>query len=212
MGRIIGGPLQVGGVLDGHQVIVEVVGHAVARAGGVLGLALGRFLGHVAAAQLGARGFKCGGVGVEPAFEFERGKVGGLFHGGQDDVGTGQNGAEVGRGGDAHLKFFVELHGLSGEGERGGLPGAAHPGAELFQVRLLRDGHRAHVGELAFLPGDSAGHLAEEITGFRGITGGQAGGQLGVILGGGDDGIAVARQGGDGEMEFKGFAHNGWGS
>lgn len=207
VGGVIRRPLQVGGVLDGLQMFVEQVGVVVADAGGIEAASLTAFLGGVGAAQRGDGGLQRRGIGINPASGFQGGEIGGVLDAAENDVGAGQDAAEIEMVGNADLKLFAQFHALTFEGEDGSLFGATDAFVqddELFFL-LLREFadaaffifHVVHVGR----------HGANE--GARGgdVTGGQARGDGRVALGRGGNEVALAQQGGDGEVELEVFSH-----
>ena len=100
----------------------------------------------------------------------------------------------------ADLEFLMQFHGLSGEGEFGGLGGLRHAAMQRVQVLLLRDGQVAECAFGGFLAGDIAGHFGAKRVGRREVGGGQSRGDFGVVLGGGDDESAVVGEDGCGHV------------
>lgn len=205
--RFVGGPLEVGGVLNGLQVVVERVGVVVADGGGVEAAADAAFLYGVGSGHRGDGGGKGGGIGINPALGLEGGEVGGVFDAGENDVGAADDVGEVEVVGDADLELFAQFHALAFEGEGGGLFGAAGPFVQDGEGGVLLGGEIAEAAFFIFHVVDVGGDGADEGAGGGGEAGGQAGVDAGVVLGGGGDEVAFAQEGGDGEVEFQWFAH-----
>jgi hypothetical protein len=196
VGGITHRPLQVGGVLDGEQLLEQAGGVGVLGAGADFGPAFVGLLRHVHRAKSSAHGDEGGGVRRRPAFEQEGGLIRDRLQGGDDDVGAAQHGAEVVRRVDAHLKFLMQFHVLSGKGELGGLARLRNPMLDRLQIYVLRRGQVAKFAVGSFL-GDKVGiDGGEGRRGGGGVANGQARGDGGIGSGGGDDKLAVVREDG----------------
>jgi hypothetical protein len=201
-------PLQVGGVLDGEQTVVERVGVVVTQAGRVQSAADAAFLRVGGGGQRGDGVGERGGVGIQPASGFQGGEVGGVFDVAQNDVGAADDVAEVEVVANADLELFAQFHGLSFEGERGGLFGAADPFVQFIQLVVLLLCERADAALFIFHAVHVAGDGADECASGGDVSGGQARIDAGIFLGGGDDEIAFAQEGWNREVEFQIFTHN----
>ncbi len=202
VGGINGRPLQIGGVLDGQKIFVERGGIGVLRRGGIFRVAQCALLRGRGGAKSLPRGGEGGGLGIGPAFELERGKVRGLLNGGDDDVGAGENGAEVGGMVDAHLKFLMQFHGLAGKGEPGGLARLVHAMEQCIEVHVLGGGEVAEFTLDAFLSGKVGADFGEQRGGAGQKTGGQSPRDIRIRLAGGDDDVAVVDERGYGEVRY----------
>ena len=202
VGRGGGRKFQVGGVLDGQNVFVSIGGVGGFHAGRLFGVALAGLLRGGAGGKRGAHGGKSLRFGIRPAFEFQRGQIGGGLHGGENDVGAAQHGIQFVRIVDADLKFLMQFHGLAGKGELGGLARLSHAMQQRIKAGLLRGGEVA-----GFAPGNAlAGHVGGQFAEGGGrlgeIIGRQPGGNFGVFLRGGDDKVAIVGDDGDGAVRF----------
>ena len=90
VGGIARGKLQVGCVLDGQNIFVKSGGVGVLGRGRVFRSACGLNAELFGRAKGSPRGLKCRRLGGRPAFECQRGKVRGILHRGQNDVGASQ--------------------------------------------------------------------------------------------------------------------------
>jgi len=149
-----------------------------------------------------AHGGEGRGLGIRPAPEFHRGQVRGGLHGGENDVGTPQHRTEFVRIVDVDLKFGMELNRLVWKGEPGGLARLAHAMQQQGEVGLLRKGEVAGLALGNFLAGDVGWHFAEGRGGLGEIIGGQARGDLGIFLRGGNDEVAIVNNDGDWAVRF----------
>ena len=143
VGRVGGRKFQVGGVLEGQNVFVGIGGVGGFHAGRFFGVALAGLLRGGAGGKRAAHGGKSLRLGIRPAFEFQRGQVRRGLHGGENDVGAAQHGIQFVRIVDADLKFLMQLHGLAGKGELGGLARLAHAMQQRIEVGRLRGGEVA---------------------------------------------------------------------
>jgi len=90
VGGVARGELQVGGVLNRQNVFVKRRSIGVLGRGGVFRSAGGQNAKLFGRAKGSSRGLKCRRLGGRPAFECQRGKVRGILHRGQNDVGASQ--------------------------------------------------------------------------------------------------------------------------
>ncbi len=98
------------------------------------------------------------------------------------------------------LKFLMQFHGLSGEGELGGLLRLCHAIVQRGQVLLLRGGEVAEFAFRAFLGGDIGGDFGAKRVGGGKVTGGQSRGNGGRGESGGNDESALMRENGGGHV------------
>ncbi len=203
-------PLQIGGVLNGQNVFVKRGGVGVLLRGGVFRAADGFDPVLFGGAKAVAGGLNGRGLGIRPAFELQHGQVRGIGDGAKHDVHAAQIGAEVIGVMWANLKFLMQLHGLAGKGELGGLGRLRHALMERVQIIGLRLGELAEFALGGFLAGDIAGDfLAERVGGGdEGVT--QPQGDFRVCFGGGDDESAVVRDDGNGNMRAFGVHVSSW--
>ena len=100
----------------------------------------------------------------------------------------------------AGLKFLMQLHGLAGKGEFGGLGRLRHALMEDVQIFGLRLGQLAEFAFGGFLAGDIAGDFLAERVGGGNAGRGQARGDFRVCFGGSDDEAAVVGDNGNGNV------------
>ncbi len=204
VGGVAGRPFQIGGVLDGQNKFVERGGVGVLLRGGVLRAAdLLHAVGFRRAKGV-ARGLEGRGLGIRPAFLFERGQVRGVGHGAKHGVAAGEKCGEVIFVMRADLKFLMEFHGLAGKGELGGLGSLRHALMQGDEVLLLGGGEVAEFALGGFLAGDVAGNLGAKRVGGADVGGVQPRADFGVALGSGDDEAALMGEDGDGEVRAMG--------
>ena len=94
------------------------------------------------------------------------------------------------------LKFLMQFHGLTGEGEFCGLGGLRHATVQRVQILLLRGGQIAEFTFGGFLSGDVDGNFGAKRIGSRDVGGGQSRGNFCMVFGGGDDESSVVRENG----------------
>jgi len=196
--------LVVGGVLDGEEAEIEVVG----LLGGFVGvvLAVGFFIEVVFEGFFGGAdgGGEVGVVFGDPALFLEGGGVVGVGATGEELVGSPEHGADVGGAVVADEEGLMEEHALAAVGEAGGFAGAG------FEFIDLPDG-------VALGLGHGAEEATDEVVGLAiGVEGGEegaGGGDVAVFeagvdkgffsgaLGGGEDEVGLGVEGGDGEGE-----------
>ena len=99
-------------------------------------------------------------------------------------------------------KFLVQFHGLTGEGQPGGLGRSAHPMQQLVEIFVLLDSKIAGLAFGNFLARGVGGQFADGGGRIGQIIDGQSRGGGGIFISGGDDEIAVVGDGGDGAMGF----------
>ena len=209
VGRVGGGEFQIGGVLDGQNVFVGVGGVGGFHAGRLFGVALAGLLRGGAGGKSLAHGDEGLGIGIGPALQFQRGQVRGELHGAEDDVRPAQHRAQFMGIVEADLKFLMQLHGLAGKGELGGLARLAHAMQQLDEIGLLRGGQIAGFAPGRGLAGDVGGQFAEGRGGLGEISGRQAVADFGVFLRGGKNEAAIVTDDGDGAMDSMGHSFFG---
>lgn len=226
------GELVPGGVLDGDDGVVELVELAVARIGGAEGTALRALLAALARSKGIDRSREIVGVFFDvAAFALERGGVFRVADGGDEEAGVGDDTVDAGRRVGRNAELVVQFHVLAFERELGAvarLRGEWPVGLEqLFLSRreiadaggralLLRAGAAAVGVRIWRRAGD--GRLEEVVPELAAV--GDEGGRLESVsergavfraLGGGEDVIALGREGGDGEFELPFDVHGvGW--
>lgn len=121
VGGIHGGEFQVGSVLDGQNMVVKVGVVGVFHPSRLFGVPLAGLPVFGAGGKRAAHGGERRPLGIRPASELERGQARGGLHGSQNGVGPAQFGVEAVGVVGANLKLQVQFHGLTGEGEVGGL-------------------------------------------------------------------------------------------
>jgi len=82
------GELQVGGVLDGRNMVVKVGGVGVFHPGRLSGVALGGLLVFGAGGKRAAHGSERRPLGIPPALKLEREQARGGLHGSENGVGS----------------------------------------------------------------------------------------------------------------------------
>ena len=147
-----------------------------------------------------AGGLEGRGLGIRPAFELQRGQVRGIVHRAEHNIHAAQIGAEVVFVLRADLKFLMQLHGLAGKGELGGLGRLRHALMQRVQILLLREGQIAEFALRGFLAGHVAGNFLAERVGGGDVAVGQSLGDFRMVFGGGDDESAVVGDNGNGNM------------